>query len=154
MLAVHDCGVLLAHLVHASLLNDLALRVIELVDSCRRAATGDESVAIRHGHRCRVVHKVERRVLRLDHIVAGQTLAGRLRARRMNGRVCDRLDLPLHLVYVKHHHLVRVPEEGDLFVLHEIFVVVDGDKLLNIFLDVGEAIKTELNGRVADLSLL
>lgn len=154
VLAIHDGGMLLTHLVHAGLLDNLALRVIELVDGRRRATAGDESVAIRHSHRCSVVHKVESRILRLDHVVAAQALAGRLRARRMNGGVRDRLDLPLHFLDVEHHDLVRVAEESDLLVRHEVLVVVDCDKLLNVFLDVGESIKAELHGRVADLSFL
>ena len=154
VLAIHNGGMLLSHLIHAGLLYNLALRVIELVDGRRRTTACDESVAIRHGHRRSVVHKVESRVLRLDHVVAAQALAGRLRTRRMNGGIRDRLNLPLHFLDVEHHDLVRVAEESDLLVRHEVLVVVDRDQLLDVFLDVGESIKAELHGRIADLGFL
>lgn len=126
----HRC-VLLPHLVHARPHHDLAFAVDVLVDCGRGAAAGDEGVAVWQGDSRCVVHEVE---------VLGALAAIAADVAIRVAVVVNRLDGPFEVLEVEEHDLIRISKESNLFIAHQILVVIDLDEVLEFLFDSLKAV--------------
>lgn len=126
----HRC-VLLPHLVHARPHHDLAFAVDVLVDCGRGAATSDEGVAVWQGDGRCVVHEVE---------VLGALAAVAANVAIRVAIVVNRLDSPFEVLEVEEHDLIRISKESDLFIAHQILVVINLDEVFELLFDSLKAV--------------
>ena len=119
-----DSSVLLAHLAHGLLLNQVEFLIHELVHRSRRATAGDQCVTVGQGHSSGIVQE----------LVVGFRYS---------------LDLPRLGMCVKNDHLVGVAKEADLFRCHLDGPVMNLRHCLDGLFDL---LRRKFNLRVSDLN--